>query len=97
MLEDIRTKVFPYTDFSFLEYSSNESHLKITQIKKVDYDQINEKDIIFSTDTSVLIIVNERIFVDFLTRFDYNKLVDSNIEIINLEYWKNLVIIVREM
>jgi hypothetical protein len=86
LLEDIGTKVFPYTDFPFLEYSSNESYLKITQIKKVDYDQINEKYIIFSTDTSVLIIVNERIFVDFLTRFDYNKLVDSNIEIINLEY-----------
>ena len=47
MLEDIGTKVFPYTDFPFLEYSSNESYLKITQIKKVDYDQINEKYIIF--------------------------------------------------
>ena len=38
----------------------------------------------------MLIIVNERIFVDFLTRFDYNKLVDSNIEITNLEYWNGI-------
>ncbi|MGK9126688.1 hypothetical protein M1D52_21920 [Olivibacter sp. SA151] len=92
ILNAIRSNVFPYTDTPFAEYTPEERVFTLDKIKKVDYDQIDPKERnAFSTDSGAIVFVNERVFVDFTSKFDYNELVDSSTELLNVAYWGSIV------
>lgn len=88
---EIRRKVFPYTDTPFAEYTSREPVFTVDKIKKADYDQSDSGGNMFSTDSGVIVFVNEKIFIDFILKFDYDELVDSAAELLNLAYWNSIV------
>lgn len=92
LLKDIRNEVFPYTDTPFALYKPNESTFYINQIIKVDYDEVILEDFsFFSTDTGLIVFITEDILVEFLKDFNYEDLVDSENELIDEKYWKQLV------
>ncbi|WP_202704461.1 hypothetical protein [Flavobacterium sp. UGB4466] len=90
--KDIRNKVFPFTDTPFALYKANNNIFFINQIKKVDYDEVVLEDLsFFSTDTGLILFLNEDLLVDFLKEFNYDDLVNSDNELINEKYWEELV------
>lgn len=91
IFNEIRNTVFPYTDTPFAEYIAKETAFTVDKIKKVDYDQANPEDkSVFSTDSGVIIFVNEKIFADFISKFDYDELVDSSTELLNIDNWSSI-------
>jgi hypothetical protein len=73
ILVEIRQKIFPYTDTPFAEYIPLKSTFTLDQIKKVDFDTIKLGDYsILSTDSSVLIFINEELLQDFASKFEYH-------------------------
>lgn len=92
IFNEIRSLVFPYTDTPFAEYMPEGTVFSIDKIKKVDYDKIDVEDVsIFSTDSGVVIFVNKDLFIDFASHFDYDELVDSPTDLVNVDYWKSIV------
>ncbi|MNR35893.1 hypothetical protein D3C85_1537670 [compost metagenome] len=90
--KDIRSEVFPYTDTPFALYKPNASTFSINQIIKVDYDEVVLEDLsFFSTDTGLIVFISEDILVEFLKDFNYEDLVDSENELINEKYWKQII------
>lgn len=90
--KDIRTEVFPYTDTPFAIYKPNDSVFNLSQIKKVDYDEVVLGNFsFFSTDTGLIVFILEDILIDFLIDFNYEDLVESENELINEKYWEQLV------
>ncbi|MCC9019746.1 hypothetical protein [Flavobacterium lipolyticum] len=90
--KDIRNEVFPFTDTPFALYKANNNIFFINQIKKVDYDEVVLEDLsFFSTDTGLILFLNEDLLVDFLKEFNYDDLVNSDNELINEKYWEELV------
>ncbi|MDL2141630.1 hypothetical protein QQY79_03785 [Flavobacterium tructae] len=91
--EDIRNKIFPYTDTPFALYKPDENTFYTNQIIKVDYDEVVlEEDLsFFSTDTGLIVFISEDILIEFLENFNYEDLVDSENELINEKYWKEIV------
>jgi len=92
ILNEIRNSVFPYTDTPFAEYIPMENVFTVDRIKKVDYDQINSGNSnMFSVDSGVIVFINEKIFSNLLLKFDYEELVDSSTELLNVAYWSSTV------
>ncbi len=92
LLNEIRSTVFPHTDTPLAEYTPLEKVFTVDKIKKVDYNQIDFEDSsVFSTDTGVIIFVNEKIFIDFISKFDFDELVDSSSELLNIANWSSIV------
>ncbi|MGN7787294.1 hypothetical protein ACTJIJ_22360 [Niabella sp. 22666] len=92
IISEMRSKVFPYTDTAFAEYTPVKDSFTLNQIKKVDYDQIESSDTsILSSDSGALIFINEKIFLDFISEYNYNELVNTEIDLINTRYWSSLV------
>ncbi|KIA99616.1 MULTISPECIES: hypothetical protein [unclassified Flavobacterium] len=90
--EDIRKEVFLYTDTPFALYKPDESTFYINQIIKVDYDEVILEDFsFFSTDTGLIVFISEDILIEFLKDFNYEDLVDSENELINEIYWKQII------
>lgn len=92
---DIREKVFafPYTDIPFAEFKANESTFTINSIKKVNYENlVDNKKVALSVDSGIILIIAECIFIDFIVKsnFDFCKLVDTENEVINSEYWGDI-------
>lgn len=92
IFSEVRSVVFLYTDTPFAEYIPEEKVFNLDQIKKVDYDKIDMNDIgVFSTDSGVVIFVNKELFVDFVSKFDYDELMDSSTDLLNLDYWNSVI------
>ncbi|KFF12584.1 hypothetical protein [Flavobacterium hydatis] len=90
---DIRNNVFPYTDTPFAKYKANKKTFFVSQIKKVDYDEVVLGDTsFFSTDTGLIILLLENILIEFIKNYNYEDLVDSKDELINENYWKGLTL-----
>ncbi len=90
--DEIRSKVFPYTDTPFAEYTPTTDIFTLNQIKKIDYGQLESVDkSILSTDSGVLIFINEKILIDFVSKYDYGEFVNSETELLNLDYWSSIV------
>lgn len=90
-VDDIRDQIFPYTDTPFAQYTALKKIFSLNQIKKVDYDEVILGDFsFFSTDTGLIVFINEKILIDFIKSYDYENLVDSEDEFINENYWKEL-------
>lgn len=86
--EEIKSKVLPYTEAPFAVISSNVPSIKVSQIEKGDDENIGNTN--FSTDTGLILFIEKSIFLDFLKLFDYDKLIEGNIEILNKSYWEEL-------
>lgn len=92
--EEIRARVFPYTEAPYTKIclpqtGGGQLKFEIENIKRDD----DEDDILgsFSSDTGVIIFIEESILIDFVVDFDYNHLVESGTaELINLDYWLGL-------
>lgn len=90
--EEIRNNIFPYTDTPFAKYTANKNSFFVSQIKKVDYDEVILGDTsFFSTDTGLIIFILEDVLIEFIKDYNYEDLVDSEDELINENYWKILV------
>lgn len=88
---DIRTEVFPFTNTPFAQYKSSKNIFFVSQIIKIDYDDVTVDDFsFFSTDTGLIIFVLEDILMDFLQVFSYGDLVNSENELVNQKYWEEL-------
>lgn len=91
-LKQIRENIFPYTDTPFAEYIAKDPLFTLSKISKIDYAEVIEGDkLVFSTDTGLIIFVNENILWDFVNDFDYEKLVNSEIELLNYSYWEQII------
>lgn len=92
IFDEIRSKVFPYTDTPFAEYIPLKDTFTLNQIKKVDYDQVVDGDkTVLSVDSGVLIFISEKAFVDFVSKYDYGELVNSEIDLLNIDYWYSII------
>lgn len=92
LTQEIREKIFPFTDTPFAEYIADTPLFHIERIKKVNYEDFIPGDTsFFSTDTGLLIFVRKEILYQLLDAFDYDQLTGSSKEIINSNYWKLLV------
>jgi hypothetical protein len=95
-LDELKTCVFPYTYGPFMKYTPTKENFQINKIKKVHYAEnklIDPEGInAFSTDTAFLIFINERIFYDFIPKFNYDNIfTDNPTEIeIDMVYWNEI-------
>ncbi len=91
LLKDIKEKIFPFTDTPFAEFIPTKLFFDPGKIKKVDNEELpsNSKNI-FSTDTGLIIFIQEKLLKEFLDFYDYEDLVDSPTETINVEYWDKI-------
>lgn len=87
---EIREKVFPYTDTPFAEYKANENIFNIEKIRKVDYREVVIRDKSFSTDTGLIAFIERKLLIDFIVLYKYDELVDSINEVINTHYFKKI-------
>jgi hypothetical protein len=92
LIEDIRKQVFPYTRTPFLEkeFKSNHDIIKF-QIKKIQ--KADRKDNCFecfSSDTGLIVFVAKFIFEHFINEFDYNEIIKTTNDSINIKYWESL-------
>jgi hypothetical protein len=88
---DIRKEVFPYTDTPFAEFKTKNNIFSVNRIKKVDYEAVVTEDYsFFSTDTGLILLISEDIFIEFLNDYNYDLLVNSDYELINENYWKSI-------
>ena len=88
-IQEIRQIVFPYSDTPFAVYIPSKPFFKIEQIKKSN-SIFKEKERLFSTDTGLLIVVAETLFINLIQLFDYYELVNTLIEPINLTFWDSI-------
>lgn len=92
IFDEIRKIVFPYTYNPFAEFVPEGKVFRIDQIKNVDFNKIDVGDIgVFTTDSGVVIFVNKKLFLDFVLKFNYDELVDSPVDLLNLDYWNSII------
>lgn len=88
--EEIKSKIFPYTEAPFAIISINSGNLlasiKVSDIKKSNDENINARN--FSTDSGLVVIIEKSIFIDFINLFNYDKLVEGETELLNKGYWE---------
>lgn len=88
---EIRERVFPYNINPFCIYRTKSFDFNISWIKKTYYeeDHSNVKDVVFSTDTGLIMLINLDILFDFIkkTPLTFNELVNSDTETISMKYW----------
>lgn len=88
VFNEIRHVIFPYTDTPFAEYICKKEIFTLEEIEKVRYDMIDNADsTMFSTDSGVILFIKEDCFIEFISKFDYDELTDSETELLNLDYW----------
>ncbi|HYD90648.1 MAG TPA: hypothetical protein VEA37_04070 [Flavobacterium sp.] len=88
--KDVEEKVFPYTEAPFAKITGR-GLFQVKNIKKIKYEDINPNDKnYFSSDTGLIIFVTEESFLAFLEGYDFNSLVDTIAEDINLNYWDGI-------
>jgi hypothetical protein len=91
IFNEIRNKVFPYTDTPFVEYIPRKKTFTLNQIKRVNHNQLMSRDkSVLSSDSGVLIFINTLIFIDFVSKCDYDELVNSETELLNIDYWRSI-------
>lgn len=92
-IEEIQQIVFPYNAMALGEFVADDVAIfNVGRIKKVRYDKsLLAKKNVVSTDTGLLLFINRLAFWDFIERFDYDTLVDSNISLINEPFWQSLI------
>ncbi|QEC79319.1 hypothetical protein [Mucilaginibacter ginsenosidivorax] len=91
-IEEIQEVVFSYNAMALGEFVADVAIFDVSRIKKVTYDKsLLAKKNVVSTDTGLLLFINKLAFWDFIERFDYDALVDSNVSLINELFWQSLI------
>ncbi len=92
LINSIRKICFPYTDIPFAEITTSKPIFTIDNFKKNDnYEDVNiSNNSLLSTDTGLLIFINKKILIRFIELFDYDWLVSSLTDIINIGYWDGI-------
>jgi hypothetical protein len=89
--QDVEAKIFPHTVAPFAKFRFHENRFSISSIKKfLLLDTSSIENTVFSSDTGLILIIEESIMELFVTIFNYDDLVDSIHEIVNIDYWKDL-------
>lgn len=86
----ILKRPFPYTQTPFAKFIPNKNIFHVEQIQKIEYNEIEIIDQCFSTDIAIIVFILESKFWDFLDKYSYDKLLDANFDLINIQYWNEL-------
>ena len=92
IISEIKEKIFPYTDTPFAEYIPKNNEVNLNQIKKVEiisYEEMMSTNT-FSVDSGILIFINKKNLINFISDFSYNELINSITDILNINYWKDI-------
>lgn len=89
----VRQKIFMYNLNPFAYYKPKDKIFSVKKIKQLEYSVIDKNNMedVFSTDTGLVLFINENIIYTLLKYYNYDNLVDSMIDIINYEYWESIV------
>ena len=83
--------MFPYTDTPFAEYVPLDYIFTLSQIIKLNYEDVAEDDLsVFSTDTGLILFGSKDVFWNFIKEYSYDDLVNSGLELLNFPYWTEL-------
>ena len=89
--QEIREKIFPYTDAPFAKVLLLNSVFHISNIKKANHnDLLSDEKSCFSSDTGLILLIEETLLASIIRNYNYEDLIDSLTEPINLDYWKNM-------
>jgi hypothetical protein len=91
-LEEIKEKVFIYCNTPFVKYSPEKKFFTMNQIVKF-FDETTDSDnkCVFSTDTGLVLFIEEKFIKEFIQLFNYDYLVDEKDDLLNLEYWNSII------
>jgi hypothetical protein len=94
LLKKIKSDVFSYTYAPWMEYTPNEDIFRVDKIRKAVYEsESHDENKLFCTDTSFIFFINKIYFLDFIKKFDYDKILETPLEHIlelNIEFWNFL-------
>ncbi len=93
LLDEIREKVFPFTDIPFAMIMMKEANLfPIQNIYQIDYDSISDSDrrACLASDTGLLVFIDENLIYEFTKNFSYDDLVDSTVHPVDIDYWNDI-------
>lgn len=89
--QEIKEKIFPYTDAPFAKVLISNSTFRIDNIKKAKYEELSsEKKNYFVSDTGLILLIEESYLALLLENYNYDDLVDSPTEDINMIYWRKI-------
>jgi hypothetical protein len=90
-LPRVREIIFPYTETPFAEFWPKKKSFNIDDIKAIPSDSVEGVVMdVFSTDTGLILLINETIFFEVISVFDYNVVVDTDQGLVNSEYWESI-------
>jgi hypothetical protein len=92
-LDEVRTKVFPYTKAPFALFKPLIQEFSVSNIHKVKGGYLAEdNEAFFSCDSGLIIFIKEDILLQFLDEYDYDELVNNSLSgNINTEFWSKLI------
>lgn len=89
--QEIMQKVFPYTDAPFAKIKLAENQFQVSCIKKIGVDKLSSDNRnCFTSDTGLILFVEESLFSIIVKICNYDDLVDSQVEEINSECWNKI-------
>lgn len=88
---ELRTKVFPYNDLPFAKITPLDESFAVGNILKNTAVPDQSSLTAFSSDTGLIMLLNSNGLVSFVETFNYAKLVESQTDLINFEYWDSIV------
>ena len=94
LINEIKEKVFsfPRTDIPFAKISIESALFSVKNIQEIDYEHRDtlQKESCFSSDSGLLIFIEEHLLSEFVKDYDYGALVDSITGPIDFEYWDQI-------
>lgn len=90
-LNEIRKQAFPYSVLPFVEFTSIKEIFLVQQFRKIDsgdFDTSSLNQLV--SDTGMFVFISFSVLENFIQVFDYDLLVDSEISLVNMEYWKEV-------
>jgi hypothetical protein len=75
----------------FAQYKPQNTEFSLKQIKKIPSNIEVVQDTYFATDTGLLVVIAAELLIDFIQKFDYYELINSEHDLLNLLYWEQLV------
>lgn len=94
--KQIKEKVFPFNDTPFAEFYMKENQFRIETIKKMNNNNKISLEKQFSSDTGLVLLFTVSNFRFVLENFDYEKFTDSQLTLVNHNYWSNLIGVLEE-
>ncbi|AFD06142.1 hypothetical protein [Solitalea canadensis] len=86
---EIRMKVFPFTDSPYMKFKPLRNVLSVIEIRQ-NNETIKEKKECFDVDSGMIMLIDDKIFIEIVTKFNFGDLVDSQTSLINMVFWKGL-------